>query len=80
MCYEFIAALAQQSAAIAAMALHNRMIDATPGGDAFNLANCAARRPLQRETLTTRCTGDLAHRGFAAWSRLDSLKWQRRSV
>jgi hypothetical protein len=80
MCHEFVAALAQQSAAIAATALHNRMTDATLGGHAFNLANCAARRPLQRESLTKRRTGDLAYSGFAAWSRLDVLKWQRRSV
>src|SRR5277367_4597865 len=41
-CHEFIVALAEQSPAIGAMALHNRMIDAPLGADAFNLANCAA--------------------------------------
>jgi hypothetical protein len=67
-CHEFIAALAEQSAAIAAMALHNRMIDATLGGDAFNLANCAAHRRL-----IARAVDGLISNGFSSVDNVTNL-------
>lgn len=67
-CHEFIAALVEQSAAIAAMALHNRMIDATLGGDAFNLANCAAHRRL-----IARAVDGLISNGFSSVDNVANL-------
>jgi len=66
--HEFIADLAAQSSAIAAMALNKCITEAPLGSDAFNLANCAAHRRL-----IVRAVEGLVSNGFSSIDNVTNL-------